>query len=463
MPSNYFGGAPNAFAGGMEFSAAQRRRRLGDNALAALIDQYGPAAADPAALAQLTTLQQSRDLHPFDVAAAQRQQGAADALVAKRGALAGDPAAMAADEALQERDRTLAQRTGLNVANYLQATRAKGGDIGAAYDRVVKILPQFGIPAELLGPIREQVVGDPTGAALDSFISMFRGERRAIGQPVPVYDKDGRPRLLQNYTDGSSAIVDGVTPASTVLAEGRLNQGAERLGLGWSNLQWDRVKEYLPARQAGVQTFTQPDGRVVAEIVPGSPAEQEFSTKLREMDAGDRKLIQSFGLVSDHADVVQRNAERALSFFNGADAGVLLQTLRSGARRLPGTDAYNAWDALETIRNNVAVDELQRMRQSSPSGGAMGNVSDRDISLISGALGRLEVERDPARLTEDIRNLVSTYTKIMRFAKQDAEDAEYRMKLRQQVASAPAPVAAPGSVPGGGFSPDVQAALDKYR
>lgn len=432
MANGYFGGAPTAVQGGFEFGAAQRRRKQQENALNALIERFGPEAADPAALGQLEGAQRQREMHPYTMGGLERTDAAQQAVVDQYGPTAGDPAAQGIANQQDQQNRNLQQRAALNAAVFLQRAKSQGLDPGEAFDRVGQILPSLGIPAEQLMELRAQYIEDP-----DSIVAMLRSGDpnavvRATGNPTPIYDEQGRLRLLQQMSDGTTKIIEGVTPAGAAHSEERLGQGRERLGLGWSNLDWDKVEAYLPSRQQGVQLFPMEGGRVVADIVPGSPAEQEFETTLREMDQGDRRMVQAFGSISDHANVVQTNAERALEFFSGADGGVILQSLRSGARRVPGTRSHDAWDALETMKNNIGIDELQRMRQSSPTGGAMGNVSDRDIALLTGALGRLEVERDPARLVQDIQNIVATYGRILEFAQQDAEGARYRTQLRQQ-------------------------------
>ncbi|MCK9513705.1 MAG: hypothetical protein M0R28_21110 [Pigmentiphaga sp.] len=463
MANEYFGGAPTAVQGGYQFGAADRLRRQRENALNALIERFGPEAADPAALMQLEGAQRQREMHPYTMGSLERTDAAQQAVVDQYGTVAGDPAAQGLANQQDQQNRELQQRAALNAAVFLQRAKSQGMDLGQAFDRVGQILPSLGIPAEQLMDLREQYIQDP-----DSIVAMLRSGDpnsvvRATGNPTPVYDESGNLRLMQQMSDGTTRIVEGVTPAAAAHAEGRLQQGAERLGLGWSNLEWDKVKEHMPARQQGVQLFPTQDGRVVADIVPGSPAEQEFEATLRELDQGDRRLVQSFGVVADHANVVQTNAQRALDFFSGADAGILLQSLRSGARRVPGTRSYEAWDALETMKNNIAVDELQRMRQSSPTGGAMGNVSDRDIALLTGALGRLEVERDPERLVEDIQNIVSTYQRIVGYAQQDAESAEYRAQLRRQRSGASfGPQPRPTPTPAAGAEPSIDDLLNQY-
>lgn len=427
--SNYFGGAPNAFAGGMEFSAAQRQRRAQENALNALIERFGPEAANPAALATLQGVDQRQQMFPHQLGAAERSTAAHEANVQEHGDVAGDPAAVATDAAMSTRLRS----TMLNAARYLQATKKRGGDVTEAFGRVVPILSALNLPAEQIQGLQQQILTNPD--SLDELVAMLSGEGsvRAMGSPVRVYDDDtGRARLMIPMADGSMQLVEGVTPADTVLAEGRLAQGRERLGQGWARLSWDQVKAMLPSAQPGVQYWMDPSGRVVADVVPGAPQEREAEARTQEQSANDRKFVQSYGAVTDHAAVVQRGVERALPYFQGAGSGVILQSLRRGGALIPGTPAHEARSALEEIKNNIGIDELQRMRQSSPTGGAMGNVSDRDIALLTGALGRLEVEDDPERMAENLEFIATTYQRILAAAEQDATAAQRRMQEREQ-------------------------------
>lgn len=434
MPGNYFGGAPNAFAGGQEFGAAQRRRRLQDNALAALIDRFGPEAADPAAWGSLQAISQGEQMFPHQLGAAERATAAREAVVAQHGAIAGDPAAVATDEAMDARLRG----SMLNAARYLQSTRQRGGDTQEAFGRVIPILSAIGMPTEQIEATRQQILTDPD--SLDELVRMLSGETegsaRAIGAPIPVYDEQGNPRLMQYLSDGTTRIIDGVAPVSAVQGEARLQQGQVRLGIQGRRLTLDEMQARGWDAPEGYEMWEQenPDGttRYVMDPIPGGPAEREVEEGDLELNASDRKFLQSFGAVSDHATVVQRGAQRALPYFEGANGGVILQSLRTGLQLVPGTPAHSARDALEEIKNNIGIDELQRMRQSSPTGGAMGNVSDRDIALLRGALGRLEVENDPQRMVENIRFITTTYDRILEAARRDAAAAERRMQGRQQ-------------------------------
>lgn len=437
--TEYYGGAPNAFMGGMEYGAQRRARAIKENALAALVAKYGPEIVDPSGVATLQSTQQSAELHPYAVQDAQRVAAARGALIDRYGPLAGSPAALEANTGLEDRQRVITDhdnalklQAGQRAAAVLKRVRAENGNIGQAFDFIQQALPAIGVSPDSLHAIREAVVNDPESA--DEFIAMLGNPegQKALSGGQAFYNAQGKLVWGIPTADGGVRVVPGLTPATAAQGDAKLRQAQERLGLGWSNLAWDRVKEFLPSRQEGVQLFQAEDGRVVADVVPGSPAERELEKNLREAEAGDRKFMQSYQTMEQHGDVVTTAADRALQYFSEADAGVLMQSLRSGAARVPGTKAYEANRALDEIRNNIGIDELQRMRQSSPTGGAMGNVSDRDIALLTGALGQLEVARDPEVMRENLSRIVTNYNKILDAARTDAERAQYRSKLRSQ-------------------------------
>ena len=57
---------------------------------------------------------------------------------------------------------------------------------------------------------------------------------------------------------------------------------------------------------------------------------------------------------------------------------------------IAGTDAYDLKQTISTIQANVGFDKLQSMRQLSKTGGALGSVSEKELALLTGALGSLD-------------------------------------------------------------------------
>ncbi len=72
---------------------------------------------------------------------------------------------------------------------------------------------------------------------------------------------------------------------------------------------------------------------------------------------------------------------------------------------VPGSPAADLDARLNTIRANIAFDQLQEMRQNSPTGGALGNVSDTDMALLQSTLGSLSIRQSPEQLAESLRTI----------------------------------------------------------
>ncbi|MGH7464327.1 MAG: hypothetical protein ACREK1_04070, partial [Longimicrobiales bacterium] len=426
----YFAGAPNAFAGGMEYAAATRRRRLQENALSALINRFGPEAAMPEEQSMLQATEQRTQLQPHVVGAAERQTAGAEANVEQLGPAAGTVETQGVETREHEQRRSVLHR----AVTALRMVRDREGDVRSALPQFGQILTRIGMPPDELQQLEQQIITNPD--SLDELDAMLQPVGTAAGRGlsggIAMRNRETGELEWVIPTESGFRVIPGRTPATAEQGYERLDQGAERLNLGWSNLDFDKVKEYLPSRAEGVQYFQMPDGRIVADVVPGSPAEKEMERNLREAEAGDRKYLQAYNAVSQHGDVVERSTADALAYFKDAGSGLVLQNFRRLAPLAAGTEMHEAWQALEAIKNNIGINELQRMRQSSPTGGAMGNVSDRDIELLTGVLGRLDQIRDPVVLVRELESVLSVYENIRAFAEEDAIAAQYRSVLRQQ-------------------------------
>lgn len=72
---------------------------------------------------------------------------------------------------------------------------------------------------------------------------------------------------------------------------------------------------------------------------------------------------------------------------------------------LSGTDAADLQNNLNTIRANVGFDKLAEMRANSPTGGALGNVSDTENRLLASTMAAVEQSQSPQQLTQNLKLL----------------------------------------------------------
>lgn len=70
--------------------------------------------------------------------------------------------------------------------------------------------------------------------------------------------------------------------------------------------------------------------------------------------------------------------------------------------KVPGTTAHDMSSTLNTVKASIGFDRLQDMRNNSPTGGALGNVSDTENKLLQAAYGSLEQSQSEKQFLENL-------------------------------------------------------------
>lgn len=71
-------------------------------------------------------------------------------------------------------------------------------------------------------------------------------------------------------------------------------------------------------------------------------------------------------------------------------------------RHVPGSDAANVSAELSSVASNVAFNALQAMRDASKTGGALGQVSERELDLLSAVMGSIRQDQSPDNLRKNL-------------------------------------------------------------
>jgi len=103
-------------------------------------------------------------------------------------------------------------------------------------------------------------------------------------------------------------------------------------------------------------------------------------------------------------DTVSRVIEKARTLLQDATNagwGGLLE-------KLPDSSQIALAEYLQTLKGNVGFAKLQEMRNNSPTGGALGNVSDTEIRLLQSVLGSLDQKNSAAMLLETFDTIIRT-------------------------------------------------------
>ena len=149
-------------------------------------------------------------------------------------------------------------------------------------------------------------------------------------------------------------------------------------------------------------------GLPTAAPVPGSPAAIEAA------QAADKARMRNEAMVKT-AEIVTGKIQEARDILNQSSA--LNPATGFGAETaagIGGTNAANMKAATDTIVASIAFDKLQAMRESSPTGGALGAVSDTEMGLLSAAIASLSQTQSPEQFAKHLDDVERIYGDVMK-------------------------------------------------
>jgi len=159
-----------------------------------------------------------------------------------------------------------------------------------------------------------------------------------------------------------------------------------------------------------------------------------------------RGALQNF---QSGGDVLETEIERAKDIITRNQTTILGIPINTAAgfgallRALPESDAKALQSAFRTIRARIGFDELQKLRQASPTGGALGQVSDRENSLLQALQGDLDQAQRPEDLISVLDRIQTTRGEALTRL-QDAFDQDFAEELGGQPAPQPTPAQGDG-------------------
>ena len=142
-----------------------------------------------------------------------------------------------------------------------------------------------------------------------------------------------------------------------------------------------------------------------------SQIKSEWLKKMPAMEASVRdmesKVVQSEKFLDD--------AQNKISMMT---TGVIGQMTRG----VGGTDAFDLNDLLKSVRTNIFIAELAQMRANSPTGGAVGNVTDVEGDKLESVLGSLNTAQSKGQLIDNIDRVRSARRETLQNLKATLND-----------------------------------------
>ena len=180
----------------------------------------------------------------------------------------------------------------------------------------------------------------------------------------------------------------------------------------------------------------------------GNPMDTKFASGLArntvEPEVGiklweDHKTAQKENAAAIHLENVKfrdemYKADQAINTVQTALGDVSPWTTGFGSvfAYLPGTPAKNLESAIDTLNAVQGFKELFDMRQASATGGALGNVSEREIELLYQAWTSLQTKLTPERLRKNLNKVLERFQRIKFLAQQSSEGTLFGMSPNAQ-------------------------------
>ena len=155
----------------------------------------------------------------------------------------------------------------------------------------------------------------------------------------------------------------------------------------------------------GYKAIRDESGNIISiEPLPGSKQAQEAAEAQTKADLNRQQTALK-------GDIVSQDIDRAIEAIDAS--GLPATASGSYLSWAPGTNAKKLAGLLDTIKANVSFDTLNQMRQASPTGGALGSVTENELKMLQSTLGSLDQSQDEATLKDNLNRVWNVYQDIV--------------------------------------------------
>jgi hypothetical protein len=267
---------------------------------------------------------------------------------------------------------------------------------------------QFNVPEQQIG-----VIAAKPGETLT-----LPDKRVIDGQPLALTEEQIKAKILAGLPSAEQRLAAlGNTPTEVVVKDGKptiqwradaINQPAFEKSPS-TVVNFDQAGNQLPPPGDGLAWARNPDNSVKLDE-RGAPIALPFQggklyeQRMKDAQAKDAKDQNA----AAKNDIVIQDIDRVLSAVNAnpnLTTGLGAQLTSS----IGGMPARDVTALLDTIRANIGFEQLQAMRDASPTGGALGQVTEREQEYLQSVLGSLAETQSSGQLQDNLRRLRNAY------------------------------------------------------
>ena len=255
--------------------------------------------------------------------------------------------------------------------------------------------------------------------------------RETFGQPVAVAGADGAPTLVQIGNLGTVRPLQGGFQPPPETPKPPTPTEAERLALaaglqpGTPEFQ-QAIRAILESKARGpTTTINMPQGQAMGAIPPGQmviedptapggfrmiaiaggPADRALAKEGGAEGAKREGAIRTSNIVLEDIDRITKLMDTSLLPTVGMGAGL--------AGRLRNTGASDINLLLEGIKANIGFKQLNDMRAESPTGGALGQVTERELAFLQAVQGSLDQAQSPPQFRRTLARLRDAFAEVV--------------------------------------------------
>lgn len=132
--------------------------------------------------------------------------------------------------------------------------------------------------------------------------------------------------------------------------------------------------------------------------------------------AADEKAARAREMQAAKAQSIIATIDGVLPAIGKTTAGLGGQWLGN----VPGTPAYDVGRQIDTIKANLGFQELQAMRESSPTGGALGAIAVQELIALQATVASLDQGQSPKQLEANLKKIRTHYNRWLQAVNGDA-------------------------------------------
>lgn len=335
-----------------------------------------------------------------------------------------------------------------NLPQVVQAAQARRAD-ELKNNRTVNMLEEAGRD-DIAKLVKTGVITGKEGAAqLFAEANAVRAQQRAM--ELARFEAGLRtPKTFQYQQLAKDLLDQGIAKTEQEALQMALSQSkaGTTVNVGPQGVPYgDPPKDTAWARNADGTVKTDERGVPIALPIQGTKLFKE-SEKIGEKEGQvQEETTVTAGVVLGNIDKIRKRMEESIL----PTTGIFGQALRN----VGGTAALDVKKLIEPIQASIGFDRLQRMRDASPTGGALGQVSERELDLLMSTLSNLDQAQSGPQFLQALSQVETRYANIIRKFNAYPEDA------MRAAGYEPISIGAPQPTQGGGAAPDFSKMTDE--